>query len=208
MRANETLRGSNGFEVALFPCEAMYISPARDPDYEHSVYALDFLPRDTEGNTISAMKCYAPFTGQIKYTGADHNCILESDNPVNTPSGLKYMRVLVAHSENAPSLYAHYRQGEQFYTSGDYGNSSGEHLHMEVALVDDPSVQYWNTGGIGLYNGVHMWDGLYVDDTVLIRPLSYSWVTYGGSPSFHRIRNRFPWVLYAEKIRKRNNTTQ
>ena len=149
MRAGEKLKGTNGFEVALFPCEAMYITEAR-PDPEHSVYALDFLPKNTSGGDISPMNCYAPFSGSIVYTGNDHNCILESDSPVNTPSGVKYMRVLVAHSEIEPVLHTHYNQGNLFYTTGDYGVSYGEHLHMEVALVDDPSEQYWNTGGVGL----------------------------------------------------------
>ena len=104
MKPNEKLKGSNGFEVALFPCETLYLTEARDPD-EHSVYALDFLPRDTAGNNITAMKCYAPFSGRIVYAGNDHNCILESDNPVNTPLGVKYMRVLVAHSEVASFIH-------------------------------------------------------------------------------------------------------
>ena len=203
MIAYETLIGSNGFQVALFPCEAMYITESR-PTPEHSVYALDFLPKDTAGNTIVGMKCYAPFSGQIKYTGNDHNCILESDNPVNTPSGLKYVRVLVAHSEVAPVLYTHYNQGQQFYTTGNYGVSYGEHLHMEVALVDDPAVQYWNNGGVGLYNGVHMWEALYVNDTAMLRPLSYSWQTYGGGYYGFR-KKKFPWVLYANKLRNMNN---
>lgn len=207
MRANEKMVGTNGFQVALFPCEAMYISEARDPNPEHSVYALDFLPKDTAGNTIVGMKCYAPFSGQIKYTGADHNCILESDNPVNTPSGVKYVRVLVAHSWNAPVLYQHYNQGDLFYITGDYGQSYGEHLHMEVALVDDPSVQYWNNGGIGLFNGIHMWEGLYVNDTVMLRDEGFNWLTYGGSNPTFRHGKKFPWVLYANKLRNKHNTT-
>ena len=45
MLAGEKKKASDGYEVALFPCEAMYLTPARDPD-EHLVLALDFLPRD------------------------------------------------------------------------------------------------------------------------------------------------------------------
>lgn len=182
MRANQRLIATDGYEVALFPCEALYLSPAREPD-EHDVLALDFLPYDTTGNRITAMKCYAPFTGSIVYTGNDHNAILESDNLVHAPDGtLKYMRVLVAHSEVAPVLGTHYQQGEEFYTTGNYGMSYGEHLHMEVATVDNKATQYWNSGGIGLYNAIHMWLGLYVNDTVMLRPEAYNWVEYGGTP--------------------------
>ena len=178
MRAGQKLKASDGYEVALFPCEALYLTPAREPD-EHDVLALDFLPRDTNGNAITGMKCYAPFTGTIVYTGNDHNCILQSDNLVHAPDGtLKYMRVLVAHSEIAPVLNTQYSQRDQFYTTGNYGMSQGEHLHMEVATVDSTSTQYWNSGGIGIYGAKHMWDMLYVNDTVLLRPENYKWVDY------------------------------
>lgn len=182
MRANQKLVAIDGYEVALFPCEAMYLTPARDPD-EHDVLALDFLPYDTNGNRITGMNCYAPFTGKIVYTGNDHNCILESDNLVHAPDGtLKYMRVLVAHSWTAPVLNTHYTQGDLFYTTGNYGQSTGEHLHMEVATVDNKSIQYWNSGGIGIYNAIHIWLALYVNDTVMLRPKDYPWQTYGVPP--------------------------
>lgn len=183
MRAGETLVAPDGYEVALFPCEALYLSPARDPD-EHDVLALDFLPRNTSGQTITAMKCYAPFSGKIIYTGADHNCILESNDKVHAPDGtLKYMRVLVAHSEVAPTMGATYSQGQQFYTTGNYGQSFGEHLHMEVATVDSKSDRVWNQSRIGIYGAKHMWNMLYVDDTTLLRPENYNWVTYGTPPT-------------------------
>ena len=183
MRAGDTLVAPDGYEVALFPCEALYLSPARDPD-EHDVYALDFLPRNTSGQAITGMKCYAPFTGTIVYTGNDHNCILQSNEKVHCPDGsLRYMRVLVAHSYIAPTMGATYNQGDQFYTTGDYGQSAGEHLHMEVAYVDSKSDRLWNQSGIGLYGGYHMWDLLYVDDTVLLRPENYNWVDSGTPPT-------------------------
>ena len=182
MRAGDTLVASDGYEVALFPCEAMYLTTARDPA-EHDVLALDFLPYNTDGQRITAMKCYAPFSGKIVYTGNDHNCILESDDLVHTPDGeLKYMRVLVAHSEVAPVLGTHYDQGDEFYTTGNYGQSSGEHLHMEVASVDSKSEQYWNDSYVGIYGAIHMWDGLYTNDTVILRDGDFDWVDYDHPP--------------------------
>lgn len=182
MRANQKLKASDGYEVALFPCEALYLTPAREPD-EHDVLALDFLPYDVNGNRITGMKCYAPFSGTIVYTGNDHNLILESDDLVHAPDGsLKYMRVLVAHSWNAPVLGTHYTQGDEFYTTGNYGQSSGEHLHMEVASVTSKQAQYWNSGGIGIYGANHMWLELYVNDTAMLRPENYDWKTYDVPP--------------------------
>ena len=182
MVAGQKLVAPDGYEVALFPCEALYLSPAREPD-EHDVLALDFLPYNTAGNRIKGMKCYAPFSGKIVYTGNDHNCILESNNKVHAPDGtLKYMRVLVAHSYNAPTLNATYSQGDHFYTTGNYGMSQGEHLHMEVATVNSKSTSYWNSSGIGIRNAIHMWNALYVDDTKLLRPENYNWQKYGTTP--------------------------
>ena len=183
MLAGQKKVAPDGYEVALFPCEAMYLTEARNPP-EHDVLALDFLPRNTEGARISPMNVYAPFSGSIVYTGNDHNCILQSDNLVHAPDGsLKYMRVLVAHSYIAPVLNTHYNQGDHFYTTGNYGQSYGEHLHMEVASVDSPNERQWNTGGIGIYGGKHMWLELYVDDTVLLRTGDFDWKEYGHTPS-------------------------
>lgn len=203
MIAGQKLKASDGYEVALFPCEALYLSPARDPD-EHDVLALDFLPRTVAGAVITGMKCYAPFTGRIVYTGSDHNLILESDDLVHFPDGsLSKMRVLVAHSYVAPVLNTHYNQGDEFYTTGNYGQSFGEHLHMEIAKINAGD-RYWNSGGIGLYKGVHMWEGLYVNNTALLRPEDYNWQIYEGPtpPIDTKKKKHFPWVLYSRKFRR------
>ena len=203
MVANEKLVASDGYEVALFPCETLYLSEARDPD-EHDVLALDFLPRNIAGQTITAMPCYAPFSGTIVYTGNDHNCILQSDDKVHMPDGsLQYGRVLVAHSFTAPVYGTHYEQGDLFYTTGDYGQSYGEHLHMEVASVSSTSEQLWNTGGIGIYGAIHMWNAMYVNDTVLLRPEDYDWQVWGTPYIREEKPSKFKWVLYARNLRER-----
>lgn len=201
MRAGEKLVAPDGYEVALFPCEVLYLTEARNPD-EHDVLALDFLPRNLAGQAITAMPCYAPFSGTIVYTGNDHNLILESDDKVHMPDGsLEYGRVLVAHSFDAPVSGTHYNQGDLFYRTGNYGQSSGEHLHMEVAHVSSKSAQKWNTGGVGIYGAIHMWNALYVNNTYLLRGEDYNWVEYGISPVTNRKKKSFPWALYSKKLR-------
>lgn len=205
MTPGQKLKASDGYEVFLFPCEALYLTPAREPD-EHDVLALDFLPYNIVGQRITAMPCYAPFSGTIVYTGADHNLILESDDKVHMPDGsLEYARVLVAHSFQVPVKGTHYNQGDLFYTSGNYGQSTGEHLHMEVAHVPTKETRYWNVGGIGIYGAVHMWLGLYVNNTVLLRPENYKWVEWNGPapPTKKKEEKRFPWVLYSRKFRNK-----
>lgn len=201
MRAGERKIASDGYEVCLFPCECMFLNVGRG---EHDVYALDFRPVNAQGVPMTKMPCYAPFTGTIVYTGNDHNCILESNNKVHTPMGLKYVRVVVAHQEAAPSpVSTEFRQGFKFYETGNYGQSFGEHLHMEYALVDDKSAPYWNTGGIGLYGGIHMWEALYKDDTFIAQGGNYNWLLYGETPPVPggKKKRKFPWVLYARKFR-------
>lgn len=203
MKPNQKLKDNNGYEIALFPTEAMYLTTAR-PEPEHDVLGLDFLPRNTSGQVITGMRCYAPFSGILVYTGNDHNCILESDNKVHVANDeIKYCRVLVAHSFIAPVLGTHYTQGEEFYITGNYGQSTGEHLHMEVALVDDKSERYWNTGGIGLYKAVHMWDVLFVNDTILLRTGDFNWKEFKEPTPYTRRQRKFPWVLYARKLREK-----
>lgn len=204
MRPNQKLVASDGYEVCLFPCEALYLSPDRNPD-EHDVLALDFLPFNTSGERITAMPCYAPFSGTLVYTGNDHNCILESDSLVHMPDGsLEYGRVLVAHSFTAPVYGTHYNQGDLFYRTGNFGQSYGEHLHMEVAHVPSKSYQYWNNGGIGIYGAIHMWDAMYVNDTILLRPEDYNWREWESpTPIISKKEKRFPWVLYAKKFRNK-----
>lgn len=206
MRANQQLVASDGYEVCLFPCECMFLNENRP---EHDVYALDFLPVNSQGAPTTKMPVYASFTGTIVYTGNDHNCILQSNNKVHTPSGLKYVRVLVAHQEDPPPVVrSEFRQGQKYYETGNYGYSFGEHLHIEYALVDSQSERLWNTTGIGLYNGVHMWEALYVNDTTLIRTGNYNWQTWNGptppTPSI-KDKHKFPWVLYSRKFRHIRN---
>jgi hypothetical protein len=201
MVAGERLVAADGKEVALFPCDAMYLTQG-----PHDVLALDFGPRNTAGQRISPMNCYAPFSGTNVYTGNDHNCILESDDVVHWPDGrLAKMRVLVAHSWNAPTLYQHFNQGDLWYTTGNYGFSSGEHLHMECALA---AGGYWRSGGVGLNNGVNMWECLFVNDTVLLYDGGYNWRTYDGPtppPPTSEEEHHFPWFMYARRFRDRAN---
>ena len=77
---------------------------------------------------------------------------------------------------------------------------------MEIASVTSPIERYWNSGtGIGLYKAIHMWNGMFVNDTALIEDGGYNWVEYNGgvtppTPEEKKVK-RFPWVLYARKFR-------
>ena len=70
-----------------------------------------------------------------------------------------------------------YTRDKLFYKTGDYGQSTAEHLHMEIARVPKKSTRKWNESGIGLYNAIHMWNGMYVNDTTILYGGGFNWHT-------------------------------
>lgn len=197
MKPLQKLYNSSGNEVILFPLEFLYLSPARDPD-EHDKLALDFLGWNDLGRVYNC-PCYAPFSGKVVYTGNDHNMIYQSLGPVEFADGtIDYATVLVAHSNTAPaSVGSTFSQGELWYHTGNFGLSSGDHLHIEIAK----GLQMWNSDGIGLNNAVHFYDSVYVNDTVLVRPENYNWKIFEGGivPSLEKKRKKFPFYFYKKK---------
>lgn len=196
MTPNQRLLDSEGNEVALFPMEYLYMSQG-----EHQLYALDFEGWGANGR-IWNCPCYAPFTCRVTFTGNDHNMICQSLNPVRFVDGtLDYATVLVAHSETPPApLGTVFTQGQLWYHTGNYGYSTGDHLHMEVAK----GKKSWATGGLHLKDAYHMWNMLAVNDTQVKRGLNLNWRNYDGgvSPTItKRKQHRFKWVLYANKLR-------
>lgn len=201
MLAGDRLTNDSGNEVCLFPLSYMYITTARDPA-EHQVLALDFLGWGPNGRVYNC-PAYAPYSGLIVYAGNDHNEIFWSDNPVQFADGsVDYASILVAHSElDTPQVGRHYNQGDLWYHSGNYGNSTGDHLHFEIAKGHVK----WNSSGTALSNPSHVYDCCYVNNTILARPLSYPWRVFEGgvtpppTPTNRFSRSSFPFYLYRRK---------
>ena len=178
MRASQRLFDGQGNEVALFPMEYLYLSTARNPD-EHQLLALDLFGWDSNGRVYDC-PCYAPFSGEVVYTGNSHNMIYWSTNPVRLADGtLSHLSVLVAHSGTAPkSVGQSYTQGELWYHSGNYASggdvSTGDHLHIEVAKGHVK----WDTSGTHLKDPSHFWDCFYVNNTTISRGNNHNWRTF------------------------------
>ena len=198
MQPLQRLYDSDGNEVALFPMEYLYLSTARDPD-EHQLLALDFFGWNALGRAYDC-PCYAPFTGRVTYTGNDHNMIFQSISPVRLADGtLSNLTVLVAHSMTAPpSVGTVVGQGQLWYHSGNYGQSTGDHLHIEVARGHVS----WDSSGTHLNNPSHLWDCLYVNDTTLSRAKTYNWREFQGGviPSTKK-KSGYNFVLFNRKRR-------
>lgn len=169
MRRGQRLHDAQGNEVCLFPLEYMYISQG-----EHQLKAIDFLGWNSQGRVYDC-ECYAPFSGSVVYTGNDHNMIYWSDSPVRFADGtLDYATILVAHSMTAPAgVGTHFTQGDLWYHTGNYGQSTGDHLHMEVAKGH----VMWASGGLNLNNPYSMYDMMSVNDTTLVNGYGYNWRT-------------------------------
>ena len=183
-----------GNEVVLFPMEYLYVSQG-----EHQQYAIDFLGWGSFGRVFNS-PCYAPFSGSVVYTGNDHNMIFWSTNQVRFADGtLDYATVLVAHSNTAPaSVGTTFIQGSLWYHTGNYGVSTGDHLHMEVARGHVE----WDQSGQHLDDPYHLYNMMAVNDTDLVDDGGYNWIIY-EDPTPSTSVKKFPWVLYARKLRER-----
>ena len=197
----QRLWDNQGNEVCLFPMETLYLSTARDPA-EHQLLAMDFWGWDN-GLRIYNCPCYAPVSCEVVYTGNDHNMICWSLAPVRLVDGtLSDISILVAHSDTAPAgVGTTFVQGQLWYHTGNYGQSTGDHLHMEVALGHVK----WDTSGTHLKNPTHLYNVMAVNDTTVARGMNYNWREYEGgitppTPEETKKKN-FPWVLYARKFR-------
>lgn len=198
MQPFQKMKDSDGNEVALFPMEYLYMSQG-----EHQLYALDFLGWNANGRVYNC-PCYAPFSCRVTYTGNDHNMICQSLNKVRFVDGtLDYATVLVAHSMTAPPrLGTIFTQGDLWYHTGNYGISTGDHLHMEVAK----GRVSWGAGGLHLKNPYHMWNMFAKNNTVISNGMGLNWRDYEGGvtptpTSKDKKQNGFRWVLYARKLR-------
>lgn len=202
MQPLQRLFDSDGNEVCLFPMQDLHLTPARDPA-EHDGLAMDFLGW-SNGVRVYDCPCYAPFSGDVVYTGNDHNMIYWSSNPVRLVDGtLSHVSILVAHSMTAPaSVGTTFVQGQLWYHTGNYGHSTGDHLHMEVALGHVK----WNTAGTGLKDPSHIYNVMAVNDTVISRGLDFNWREYQGGvvpPSPDEKKHKFPWFMYRARIAER-----
>ena len=199
MQPLQRLYDSENNEVCLFPMEYLYLSPDRVPA-EHQLLAMDFLGWNSLGRVYDC-PCYAPVSCQVVYTGRDHNMICWSLSPVRCADGtLSDISILVAHSDTAPgSVGTTYVQGQLWYHSGNYGQSTGDHLHMEVAKGH----VMWDGTGTHLESPSHLYDIMCVNDTVLARPESFDWKTYDGPSPEDKKKHHFPWAIYGLKFYER-----
>lgn len=212
MRAGEKLVASDGYEVALFPLPYLYMTQDEGSDYSHiGTYNIDLSGWGTNGKIYNA-PIYAPCTMKVIYTGlteAGGNQVgFQSVNKVHLANGeLDYLCIIFSHDSNPPitTIGQVVQQGELCYHTGTYGNVTGDHVHTCTGMgvwqgqTQRPPQNRWD-----LTNRIHYWDALYVNDTIIVQGYNHNWIKWNGtSPTFIK-RNKFPWVLYSNKLRKKS----
>lgn len=198
MLANETLVAQDGYEVALFPMEVLHMTQDEGGDYSHAgTYNIDFV------GTYNRYPLYAPCKLRIRRIVTDSNgLILDSVNPVHLPNGnIDYITLLVAHDNNPISMtVGHvFDQGELFYHTGTYGFVTGDHVHMCIGQGAGGTLVQRTGGNWDLSNRIHMWNGLFVNDTTIIQGYGHDWRVWDEPtpppPTPTRKKHKFPFVI-------------
>lgn len=203
MRAYETMVATDGKEVLLFPLEYLYMSQDEGGDYSHLyTYSIDFLGWGANGR-IYRCPYYAPCTCKCVQVGSG-SVVWESVDKVHFANGtLNYVTFHFAHDDSATIHYVGQviNQGSPIGATGTTGNVTGDHVHLNTAAGHYAGFYDVGTGHYQLRNSTHIYNTMYVNDTVIVRGFGHNWKTYNGgiTPGFKKFK--FKWVLYARKLR-------
>lgn len=208
MVANERLIASDGKEVMLFPLPYMYISQGENGSYSHQgTLNIDFVGYDANGVVLNA-PMYAPCTCKCVAIWDTYNNgrVFESVNPVHCADGvLRYVTFMCYHDNNPIANVGDvFTQGDLFAHTGDAGNVTGDHTHFNTAYGSYAGFERVPPDNQSqLVNSSHIYDTCYVNDTVIVEGLGYNWKTYTEPTPIITKKTKFPWVLYARRLRNR-----
>ena len=170
---------AGGYEIAYFPMQYLNITQGVNGSFSHQgTLAIDLAGKDSGKDAV-----YAPFTGVIKkiYTNSGNFVWLESSNPVLFADGtIDYMTIMIGHDNDVSDLYVGkvIKQGEHFYSEGDAGYATGNHIHLECAKGKFKSNGWYenSNGNWMIYNTVNPFDALVLKSDVIIKSsYGYNW---------------------------------
>lgn len=208
MLANHTYIGSNNKQNNVFPFEYMYLTQGEGGSYSHAgTYAMDFQGYGANGRIYNC-PYYAPVDMNMVAIAdsASHSYVYTSLEEVNFIDGTTdYFTLLVAHDDTSYSIGRRVNQGQMLGQTGTYGIATGDHVHMEAKKGTYEGCHYNSDGNYMLTNSTHLYELFGVDDTFLIEDGGYNWQVFGSQPvpTLFEKRKKFPFVLYANKIRNR-----
>ena len=207
MLAGQKLKTNGGVEVLLFPLPCLYMSQNEGADYSHAgTLAMDFLGWGANGRIYKA-PYYAPCSCTCIASTESANRIWQSDNPVLYADGTTdYVTWVQAHDNNPLPVGTHLNQGDLLGHTGTAGFATGDHVHFNFAKgryanwEQVPPHNNWQ-----LKNSIHIYDVCFVNDTVILQGYGHPWITYqGGVTPSDKKKRKFPWVLYAKKLRNKS----
>lgn len=219
------MRDRNGKQVALFPLEGFHISQTDYGTYSHgggAVYwATDYLGWGSNGRILRC-PCYAPVDIKLLFVNRSESmCVWESLEKVHLADDRIDYLTLTCYHDNDIEDGTYYsvgtikRQGEEFFKTGTGGNVTGDHIHLETGFgkyatnTSTPSGTAEYKFHITDYTApkrLHNYNALFINDTNPIEsPTNYVWVTYSGGSPYSYEYKKFPWVLYARKLRERSS---
>lgn len=199
MLAGQTWRASDGYEIMLFPLDEMYITQG-----EHNGYCIDFVGWSNMTGQIPNYPIYAPCSCKcVARSSSGDWQAFDSLDKVHCADGvLRNISFQIGHDNNPQQVGATFNQGDLIGHTGTNGQVTGDHLHFNTA-----GAHYTAPWSGQFNNSMHIYDICYVNDTILYRPLSYPWREYQGPPTpptpTDRTGKKFPWVLYARKLRSK-----
>ena len=218
MQANQKLKDANGYQIALFPLEYIYVSQADDETFSHEdwYYATDYLGWDANGR-VYRCPCYAPVDLKCIYIDiGECMAVWESFRPVHLANGMiDYLGIIVYHdndiSNGIITVGDIKPQGQRFNRTGTGGNVTGDHVHLETGYGKYTQPYTSTPRGTANYKyhftdytdvkRLHNYDALFTNDTINeYSPNYYTWRVYSGG--YYR-KSKFPWVLYSNKFRNR-----
>lgn len=211
MYAGQKMVDDLGVEVLLFPMDCMYITQGEHGSISH-VLAMDFVGWSPQTGQIKDYPYYAPCSCTCiakNYSNGQAYVIWQSTGLVHMANNqINSVCWVVMHDDNPPyNVGDTISQGDLMGHTGESGFVTGDHMHLNVA---NGTYQGWqNVGGsfYELINSMSIYDAMWVNDTTLYNDYGYDWKVFEGgitpvppTPEAKK-KKRFPWVLYANKLR-------
>lgn len=207
MKAYETLKADDGLEVMLFPLEYMNISQGEGGSYSHAGSKnIDFMGWNRYGRVLQC-PYYAPCSLKcVAIPDPNANArVWQSIDKVHLADGtIDYVTIMFAHDDAPPTLNSVRTQGDLIGRTGTTGNVTGDHVHMNVSkgtyagMEQVPPKNVWQ-----MKNSISIYNGCYVNDTVIVNGEGYNWRTWTGgvTPTPRPKKSKFPWYIIYKKRR-------
>ena len=201
MRQFERIVAPDGYEVMLFPLEYMNISQGEGGSLSHDK-AMDFLGWDANGRVYQC-PYYAPCSARCVANFGTGNSTWQSLDLVHLPDGSLTIVTFCFDHDLSPHVVGDVvTQGDIIGHTGTAGGV-GDHCHFNTALGTYAGYEIvTGTQWYQLKHSSHIYNTCYVNDTVLVDDYGYNWRIYTAPTPTPSKKKKFPWVLYARKLRK------